>query len=161
MFNLPFDPHKPIVGTATIIIHKSINQVFDFVGEHFFENYPKWATDLIEFEPLDGNKVFIGAKARQLRLDQGKEIKSIFQINDYQPLTRLGVKGVTADYRDYFQLENFKNPWTTKLTYTFELLNVEIFMRPFEKLIRIAIEDGAETTTENIKNLLATISVTS
>jgi hypothetical protein len=27
-------------------------------------------------------------------------------------------------------------------------------MRPFEKLIRYAIEDGAETTVENIKELL-------
>jgi hypothetical protein len=27
-------------------------------------------------------------------------------------------------------------------------------MRPFEKLIRMAIEDGAESTVENIRNLL-------
>jgi hypothetical protein len=27
-------------------------------------------------------------------------------------------------------------------------------MRPFEKLIRYAIEDGAENTVENIKNLI-------
>jgi hypothetical protein len=28
-------------------------------------------------------------------------------------------------------------------------------MRPFQKLIRIAIEDGAESSVENIKQLLA------
>jgi hypothetical protein len=28
-------------------------------------------------------------------------------------------------------------------------------MRPFQKLIRAAIEDGAENTVENIKNLIA------
>ena len=27
-------------------------------------------------------------------------------------------------------------------------------MRPFQKLIRVAIEDGAENTVENIKNLI-------
>lgn len=154
MFNLPFDPNKPIVGSAKITIDKSLAEVFEFIGENFFENYPKWAIDLIEFEPLDGHSVYIGAKAQQLRLDQGKEIKSVFQINDYQPLAMLGIKGISSEYRDFYQLENGENILTTQLIYTFELYNVELFMRPFEKLIRIAIEDGAEATTENIKKLL-------
>ena len=155
MFKLPFDPTKPIAGKATVIINKSVNDVFAFIGEHFFDNYQKWAVDVIEFEPLDGNKVFVGAKARQLRIEQGKEIKSVFQISEYQPLTLLSFKGVTADYRDFYQLERHENEASTQLTYSFELLNVELFMLPFAKLIRIAIEDGAETTAGNIKNLLA------
>ena len=40
------------------------------------------------------------------------------------------------------------------MTFRFELLELEIFMRPFEKLIRSAIEEGAENTVENIKNLV-------
>ncbi|NOT86030.1 MAG: hypothetical protein HOP02_14890 [Methylococcaceae bacterium] len=155
MFNLPFDPNKPIVGKATIVINKSVQEVFAFIGDNFFENYQKWAIDVIEFEPLDGKKIFVGAKARQLRRDQGKEVKSIFQVSEYRPLTLLSFKGVTADYRDLYYLEKLGNEWTTRLTYTFELLNVELFMQPFAKLIRIAIEDGAETTTDNIKKLLS------
>lgn len=42
----------------------------------------------------------------------------------------------------------------TKLTYRFELLEIEIFMRPFAKLIRVAIEEGAENIVGNIKELL-------
>ena len=42
----------------------------------------------------------------------------------------------------------------TRLTFRFELLELEMFMRPFQKLIRYAIEDGAESTVENIKNLI-------
>ncbi len=158
MFNLPFDPNKPIVGTASVVINKPINEVFGFIGEHFFENYPKWVPDIIEFEPLDGINVFVGAKAQQIRKDQGKVIKSIFQIADFKPLSLVGLKGLTADYRDYYSLERKEDDWSTQLTYTFELLNVELFVRPFEKLIRFAIEDGAETTAENIKNLLADFS---
>ena len=34
-------------------------------------------------------------------------------------------------------------------------LSAQVFMRPFEKLIRCAIEDGTENTVENIKNLIS------
>jgi len=47
-----------------------------------------------------------------------------------------------------------KEKISTKLTFRFELLELEMFMRPFQKLIRYAIEDGAESTVENIKNLI-------
>jgi hypothetical protein len=43
---------------------------------------------------------------------------------------------------------------STRLTFKFDLLEIDFFMRPFEKLIRIAIEDGAENTVESIKNLI-------
>jgi hypothetical protein len=155
MFKLPFDPNKPISGKADTIIDKPTHVVFNFIGENFFNNYPKWAQDVIEFEPLDGKEIFIGAKARQLRVDQGKTVASTFVTTDYQPSTCLGFKGLCADYQDSYLFEQGESAHSTKLTYTFELLNVELFMLPFEKLIRIAIEDGAEATTENIKNLLS------
>jgi hypothetical protein len=42
----------------------------------------------------------------------------------------------------------------TELTFRFDLLEIEIFMWPFEKLIRVAIEEGAENTAEKIRVLL-------
>ena len=36
----------------------------------------------------------------------------------------------------------------------FELLSLELFMRPFEKLIRIAVQEGTEKTVINIKKLV-------
>jgi hypothetical protein len=50
--------------------------------------------------------------------------------------------------------ENENQKMNTRLTFRFELLELEMFMRPFQKLIRYAIEDGAESTVENIKNLI-------
>jgi hypothetical protein len=155
MISFPFDTSRPVMGKASVQIYKPVNEVFDFVGEHFFDNYPKWALEIAEFEPLTGNTVFVGAKARQLRKDQGQKTESIFEIIEFKPETKLAFKGITAPYRDTYLLENDDINDSTVLTFSFELLELELFMRPFEKLIRSAIEEGAENTVENIKKLLS------
>jgi hypothetical protein len=44
----------------------------------------------------------------------------------------------------------------TRLTFTFELRRIDLMMRPFEKLIRVAVQDGAERTVRNLKRLIET-----
>lgn len=151
----PFDLSKSIAGEASIEIDKSKQDVFCFIGEHFFDNYTKWAVEVVEFEPLDGKDVFIGAKAKQIRKDNEETVESVFEIIDYHPPTKLIFKGITAPYKHSYLLENNELNQPTTLTFRFELLELEIFMRPFEKLIRFAIEEGAENTVKNIKNLIA------
>lgn len=150
----PFDSSKPVVGEASIDIHKPKRAVFSYIGEHFFDNYPKWAVEVIEFEPLDGKDVFVGATAKQIRKDNGTKVESIFQITDYEPDVKLIFQGVTAPYKHSYLLEGNDHKQPTQLTFRFELLELDVFMRPFEKLIRSAIEDGTENTVENIKNLI-------
>ncbi|MGR8930267.1 MAG: hypothetical protein ACU836_06460 [Gammaproteobacteria bacterium] len=152
---LPFDSNKPVAGQATIDIDKPLSEVFSFVGDHFFDNYPKWAVEVIEFEPLDGGKVFIGAKARQVRKNNDVEMESIFTITDFQSDSKLSLQGIDEPYKHSYLLEGDNVHLFTSLTFRFELLQLEVFMRPFEKLIRCAIEDGAENTVNNIKNLIA------
>jgi hypothetical protein len=151
----PFDSSSPILGEATVSIDKTIDRVFHFVGENFFENYPKWAVEVVHFEPLDDNKnVSVGAKAKQIRKDNGAKVESIFEITDYEPHTLFGFQGINAPYKHTYLFECDENTTPTKLTFRFELLELDVFMRPFQKLIRVAIEDGAENVVENIKNLV-------
>jgi hypothetical protein len=150
----PFNDTKPIVGEASVDIDKPLSEVFGFVGERFFENYPKWATEVVEFEPLDGKEVVVGAKARQVRKDNDSEIESVFTIIDFERCSKLIFQGLNEPYKHSYLLDNAEPKKMTRLTFRFELLELEVFMRPFEKLIRYAIEDGAETTVENIKELL-------
>lgn len=151
---LPFESAKSVMGEATIEIDKSTDEVFDFVGEGFFNNYPRWSVEVVEFEPLDGEKVFVGAKARQVRKDNDTEIESVFEIIDFEPCEKLSLKGIKEPYKQSYIMKDDEKNKPTKLTFRFELLELEIFMRPFEKLIRYAIEDGAENTVENIKKLI-------
>jgi hypothetical protein len=152
---LPFDSSKPISGEATVELDRALNDVFSFIGMGFFENYPKWAVEVIEFEPLDGFEVFVGAKARQKRRDNGYEVESIFQITDFTPNTELVLKGINEPYKQSYMMMSEQGRQKTSLTFRFELLEIEVFMRPFQKLIRTAIEDGAENTVENIRLLMA------
>jgi len=153
--NFSLDSSNHVDGEACIEINKPVFEVFSFIGEHFYDNYPKWAVEVIDFEPLDGYEVFVGAKAKQVRNEQGAKVESIFQITDYQPAVKLIFKGLTAPYIHSYTLESTNNNLATLLTFKFELTEVDLFMRPFLKLIRSAIEDGAEITVDNIKQLVS------
>lgn len=63
--------------------------------------------------------------------------------------------GVGAPFRCTYQFSGKEGKDVTKLEFSFEILELEPFMWPFEHSIRTAIEEGAEHTVENIKNLMA------
>lgn len=146
-----FDIHKPVIGSARIEMDKPVAQVFSFVAEHFFENYPKWALEVIEFKP-ESKAISVGAKASQVRMDQGQKVASSFEISEFRQNERLVIKGLSEPYRGIYDFAEDAD--RTILTESFELLEIEIFMRPFEKLIRVAIEEGLQNSVENIRNLL-------
>ena len=148
-----FDSSTPITGEASIKINRSIADVFSFIGERFYENYPKWAPEVVELQPLDGDELFVGAKTKQVREDQGALVESVFEITEYQPVVQLIFKGIGEPYKHSYFLQS-EDLDITELTFCFELSEIEVFMRPFQKLIRASIEDGAENTVENIKNLM-------
>ncbi len=150
MFNI--DLTQSIKGTGTIIIDRPVNEVFDFVAVNFFTNYPKWAPEVVEFEPLNGTVVEIGSQARQLRYDQAQEAETILQVTTFKANEQLIIEAVSGEFRDYYHFE--ENQQSTMLTFRFEILHVEVFMKPFAKLIKTAIEEGIENSLQNIKNLM-------
>jgi len=151
---LPFDAAQPIAGEASVSIGQRAEEVFRFIADQFFENYPKWSPDVVELEPLDSPQVAVGRKAKQVRDDNGNRVESVFEFTDYDPYVRFKFQGVTAPYRHSFLLQETPEQHSTELTFRFELMEIDVFMRPFEKLIRMAIEDGAENTVNSIKTLL-------
>ncbi len=150
MFQL--DLNTAVLGSAQIEIQKPVHQVFSFVADGFFENYPKWAEEVIDFKPINNNPMSVGALARQTRVDQGQRVESTFEVKIYERNRRLVLEGLSDPYLHQFQFEGTEQ--STLLTESFELLHVELFMLPFEKLIRTAIEEGLENSLNNIKTVL-------
>jgi uncharacterized membrane protein len=153
MFTLDLPKPRPVIGSASIDLDRPADEVFAFVAEHFFENYPRWAPEVVEFKPINDNPMAVGALARQTRIEQGQKIESTFEIVALEPYERLKLEGLSDPYRNCYRFEKLDND-KTRLTFSFEILELELFMRPFEKLIRTAIEEGAQNSVENIKRLL-------
>jgi Polyketide cyclase / dehydrase and lipid transport len=151
---LSFGTSKPVSGEASIVIKASSKEVFWFIAENFFLNYQKWAPEVIELESLNGDKVFIGSKGKQVREDNDSLVESIFEITEFSPYSLFILQGLSNPYRHTYLIDSEDQGDQTKLTFRFDLLEIEIFMRPFEKLIRVAIEDGAENTVEKIRDLI-------
>jgi carbon monoxide dehydrogenase subunit G len=127
-----------IRAQADIQIEQRPDRVYEFITDGFERNYPRW----------------VGSLARQVRVDQGRRSESTFKITHMHPDQRLTFQGTTFPFLVDFRLDPADEH--TKLSFTFELRRVDLFMRPFEKLIRVAVQDGAERTVRNLKRLIET-----
>jgi Polyketide cyclase / dehydrase and lipid transport len=152
---LPFDPNQPVTGESSIVIDEPQGVVFSFIAENYFDNYQKWAPEVIEVEPLTEKKVIVGTKGKQIREDNGETVESIFEVTEFSPHSRFVLQGLSPRYQSTYVTEANDQSDQTKLTFRFDLLEIELFMRPFVKLIRAAIEEGAENTVSKIKELIA------
>lgn len=158
MFNLgsmlKLGSTEPVIGSANAIIECSARELFKYLGEELFQNYPKWSPEVKELEQLTPGVVELGTIGRQVRVDQGRRSESKFRISTYQPDVRITFDGVSDPYRCTYELEEIISDKSVKLTFTFELLELLAVMRPFERLVRIAVKDGAQNTVKNIKRLI-------
>jgi hypothetical protein len=152
MFNL--GPADPVVGRKSILVRSSAAELFKFIGDDLFLNYPRWSPEVQELECLTEGPVRLGTMARQVRVDHGQRSESTFRITVYEPPRRVALAGVVEPYRCLYELQSRGAGDVTELSFTFELLELKVFMRPFEQMVRGAIQDGAGRTVENIKRLV-------
>ncbi len=145
---------EPVVGRAHILVECSTTTIFQYLADGLFENYPRWSPEVKELEKMTPGPVQLGTEGRQVRIDQGRRTESRFKISAYEPGVRLTLLGVSDPFRCTYELQAINPEHSTKLTFSFELLEILPIMRPFEGLVRVAIRDGAERTVQNIKRLL-------
>jgi len=146
--------NRGATGTASIVINKPVNKVFNFIAADFFENYPRWSPEVQELELLSAPPLQLNSLVRQVRIDNGQRSESTFKITTYKVDQKLVFEGVSNAYRCSYDFFSTNLSANTQLTFTFELLKLELFMLPFEKLISIAVQDGAKRTVRNLKNLI-------
>ena len=145
---------NPVVGRADILIKCTPGTIFEFIGENFFSNYPRWSPEVVELEQLSDGPIAVGTLARQVRIDQRHRLESKFQVTKFEAGTCLVFEGVPDPFRCTFDIRAVDPNARTSLTFTFEGLHLRPHMRPFEKLIRRVVQDGAVRTTQNIKHLI-------
>jgi Polyketide cyclase / dehydrase and lipid transport len=144
---------KPVAGQADDVVKCSISKAYGYIGRRFFENYRKWCPQVVELEELSEPPVHLGTKGRQVTRDRGIDSESTFEVSEFSPSSRFEIKGVSEPFRSAYDLISEGNG-ATRISFTFELQQLDLAMRPFQKLIRAALQDGAIQTIENIKTLL-------
>ena len=147
---------EPVTGRAHTIVSCSAAELFQYIGAGLFDNYPKWSPEVKELEQITPGPVKLGTEGRQVRVDQGQRSESKFKISAFEPGQRITLVGVSDPFRCTYELQEISPAQSTKLTFTFELLEILAIMRPFEGLVRVAIKDGANRTVQNIKRLIET-----
>jgi hypothetical protein len=136
------------------VIARPVATVYDFVVVRFFDNYPRWAPEVVELEAFGDGPVGQGTRGRQVRIDQGRKSQTTFEITRLEPercAVFEGGRDARFTIRYHFREEAGER---CRLGFEFELQRLDLFMRPFEKLIRMAIQDGTDRTVRNIKGLV-------
>lgn len=153
---LKFNPGftAPVSAEGEAIVNLQQQAVFDFIAKNFHENYQKWMPDVIELEFLDDVPVGKGDKVRQVKLENNEKITSVFEVTACDPCDCFVLEGKDMPYRQIYRTEAL-SPTETKVYFRFEVLEVEFFMRPFIKLIRVAVVEGIESTLETLADLLS------
>ena len=143
-----------IKGRSSIDIARPVSTVYDFVVVRFFENYPRWSPEVRELEALNSERVEHGTRGRQVRVDRGRRSETIFEVTRLEPERAVDFDG---DREAKFAIRYRFEPAAAeacRLHLEFELKQLDLFMRPFEKLIRMAIQEGTDQTVRNIKGLV-------
>ena len=143
-----------VKAQASTLITRPAEQVFDFIAVDFVKNYQRWSPEVVSLEPRSQGPVRVGTACRQVRVDQGRRTESTFRVSRLEPGKHVEFEGISNPFRVSYQLDPVTDK--TRLTFTFELSRLELFMRPFEKLIRIAMAEGSESVVRNIKRLSET-----
>lgn len=144
---------EPIAAEMTATVHQDQVKVFEFIADNFHENYQRWMTDVVELEPLDGVPLKKGSRVRQVRLENEEPVTSTFEVLEFEKSDLFSFQGIDMPYKQIYRIESL-GPSETNVTFRFELLEVELFMRPFVKLLRSAISEGVETTVMTLTSLL-------
>jgi hypothetical protein len=144
---------SPVIGKASAIIQSPSDKIFNFIGTDLLINYPRWSPEVKELEKLTDGPVKLGTVCRQVRIDQGNRSESTFKVKIFEVGSRICFEGVSNPYRCDYVIEVI-NVSDSRVTFVFELLSLDLHVRPFEKLVRIAVQDGTERAVRNIKKLI-------
>lgn len=142
---------------ASILIERAPEAIFGFIADDFARNYRRWSPEVQRLEILTPGPLRVGTRARQVRVDQGRRTDTTFRVVTLEPPRQV----CFVETRDRFRIEYLLDPvghdpdgGPTRLTLHFQLTRLELYMRPFEKLIGSAVQRGATRAVRNIKGLV-------
>jgi hypothetical protein len=142
---------------ASILIERPADAIYGCLVDDFERNYKRWSPEVQRLDMLTPGPLRVGTRARQVRVDQGRRTDTTFQVQTLERPRRVCFAEVRDKYRIDYGIEAVgegPNSGSSRLTFGIQLTRLELHMRPFEKLIRAAVQEGAARTVRNIKQLV-------
>ena len=78
----------------SILIHRSIADVFDYVSDT--ENDPRWNSAVVDVERVDDSDDELNCKYRMQRVIGKKKIENLYRVTEYQKNKLLTIKTLTG-----------------------------------------------------------------
>lgn len=141
-----------VAAKSSILIQRSVEDVFRFVATDFFLNYPKWSPEVIELEKISEGPVGIGTTGRQVRLDQGRRSESLFRVMTFEPQHRIAFASTSGlQFRASYTFESL--PEGAHVTFSLE---IQVDGLPFllKPVMSGLVRNGTKQVVHNIKALL-------
>jgi hypothetical protein len=141
-----------VKAESRTLIRCPLPAVYTFVVDEFVHNYPRWSPEVQSLRPLTDGPLCPGWTAHQVRIDQGRRTETDFRVVVLEPQRRVCFRGLRDPYVIDYRFADKEHG--TALEFSFELGHLSFALRPFEKLIRMAVQDGTERVVRNLKVLI-------
>ena len=70
-------------------VNRPIDDVFDVIGTHCFENHPKWEREVVEVRPQADGPIGLGSRAVMVRQEYGRRQEIVYEVTDFVPPRRI------------------------------------------------------------------------
>ena len=140
-----------IRADSATVVERPRAAVYEFVATEFFRNYPRWAPEVTQLAALSPGPLRVGSLGRQVRVDYGRRTEATFRVTRLVAGEEIAFEGLTTPFTIAYRFAAFGDH--TRVALRFELARIELFMRPFERVIRRAVDESVVTTMRKLKQV--------
>ena len=73
-------------------VRRPAEEVFDFVGTHYFENHPRWESEVIEVRKATDGPIGVGSRGIMVREEYGRRTQAPLEITAFEPSRTIAFK---------------------------------------------------------------------
>src|SRR3990170_621421 len=73
-------------------VRRPVEEVFDFVGTHYFENHPRWEHEVMEVRKVTDGPIGVGSRAVMVREEYGRRSEAPLEITAFEPPRTIAFK---------------------------------------------------------------------
>ena len=138
---------------TSVVINRPVEEVFEFVAAP--ENTSQWVSGLLEAKRVSKGSVALGAKSTQVRQFLGQQMKTTFEVAEYEPNKKLAFKTHAGPLKFEGAITFESVEGSTKVSIIAQA-ETRGFFKKAEKIAPLAAQRQMETDFATLKALLET-----